>query len=200
METIKVPPEKKIELLTLCMARDSWNHTREALRSLQALGATPDHAMYDILLTAACVLYIRPFEKSHGLERLHAYAKFDDLDEADTLRKTHKIVDDARNQLMAHQQVSGWTKLLKGVSGALPGDRLVIRMGAGPMSYEVSAPTLEPGFIQHFMRLAAVQEGRANEALFNAAMPVLPSLIEDRKEFQIEAQQTPREPTAVGCS
>ena len=170
------------------MARDSWSRTSEALLRIQALKAVPDRTMYDLLLIAACVLYLRPFERSDGLIRLRDYANFDGVAGGDELRRIHVAVDKARNQIMAHRQVSGWDKLLQGTLDGKAGDLLVISVGNGPLSYEVSDPTLHPEFIGHFLWLAQVQEARANKAFFNAIGPVLPSLIVGRKKFLIEAE------------
>lgn len=73
-----------------------------------------------------------------------------------------------------------------------------MRIEAGkPMSYEVTAPTLERGFIEHFLRLACVQQGRANQAFFNAMVLALPNLIEGRGEFLIETEETKSGPTRL---
>lgn len=191
MTPIFTTPEKKKELLTLCMARDSWGHTLVALEHLRRLGVGPSDELYDVQVTAAAVLYMRPFERSHGLNRLTDYEVFNDVSGGDTLKLIHDAVDKLRNQITAHQQLSGWDRLLRGTPDAQPADRLVIRIGGGePMSYEVGTPALDPSFLEHFMRLAAFQQGRANSALFNSAASVLPSLIEGRGEFLIETQIT----------
>ncbi len=78
--------------------------------------------------------------------------------------------------------------VLRGVADAQPADRLVIRIGGGePISYEVGGPALDPDFLPHFSRLVRVQESRVNADLFNRVAAVLPSLIEGRGEFLIEA-------------
>jgi hypothetical protein len=157
--------------------------------------------MYDILLTAACVLYMRPFEKSHGLVRLSEYEKFDEYPDRADLERVHAAVDKTRNQIMAHQQVSGWDKLLKGVPDALPARRLIVRLGAGhPMSYEIGAPTLTPEFIHPFLHLVEVQHARANLAFFQAVVPQLPSSWEGLGEFSIEVHSMPAVPIFGGAA
>lgn len=188
MPTLNTTPETKKELLTLCMARDSWSHAIVALDQLRQSRATPEHDLYDVLITAAAVLYMRPFERSDGLNRLTAYETFGGTSESDTLRQVHTAVDRLRNQIVAHQQVSGWDRLLRGVPEALPADRLVIRIGGGePMSYEVGGPVLDPNFLPAFSHLVRFQEARVNGELFNRVASVLPPLIEGRAEFLIEA-------------
>ena len=54
------------------MARDSWRNALVALNQLRQSGAGPEHDLYDVLITAAAVLYMRPFERSDGLNRLFA--------------------------------------------------------------------------------------------------------------------------------
>lgn len=199
MQPVYVSAESRSELLSLCMARDSWSHALDALRQLIALGSDSDPTNYDVLLTAACVLYMRPFEKSHGLIRLEQYLNFDGLANSEDLRRTHEAVDKTRNQIMAHQQVSGWDKLLKGVPDALPAHRLIVRLGAGhPMSYEISAPTLRPEFLSPFAHLVSVQHGRANHDFFQAVVPLLPSSFTGLGEFSIELRPQSTGPVSIG--
>lgn len=97
----------------------------------------------------AAVLYMRPFERSDGLNRLTRYETFSGTSEADTLKQVHTAVDRLRNQ--------------------------TFHIGGGePMSYEVGGPVLDPHFLPAFSHLVRFQEARVNCELFNWVASVLP--------------------------
>lgn len=43
IQPVYISEEKRSELLSLCMARDSWTHALHALEQMIALGSHPDH-------------------------------------------------------------------------------------------------------------------------------------------------------------
>jgi hypothetical protein len=173
MHSITVRPELKKELLSLCYALESWRHAQAALIKLRDDAIQPDHVLYEVLTTAVVVLYMRPFEKSHGLRPLRDFEQFESDGDGQLLKDIHEAVDKTRNQILAHQQLSGWDKLLQHFQGAERAGKLVVSMGP-PLSYEVQSPTLSPDMAPFILRLMNYQSDRVQLRFIHELSKVLP--------------------------
>ena len=141
-------------------------------------------------MTGACVLYARPFKKAKGIVPLVELECFDDYSTGSQLLEVHMAAIEARDTVLAHQDVKKWPALLKDVPGARPVDEAIVTFSQGPFAIE-SGGLLPPENLHELLpELIALQLRRVDSLRFGLITGVLPPSFELPAQFRIEAEVT----------
>jgi hypothetical protein len=147
----------------------------EGLNDLRDL--VPNYGRYEVIMTGVCTLYWRPFG-GRKKTRIPELEKFDGDEIGGLMKSIHDSVDEARNQVLAHQQIDGWDAKLKHVVDALPATEVVVRVRP---HLGVEYPTLLPPANLHDLmpRLVAFQMRRAESLRLQLLHHLIPSSVTD---------------------
>lgn len=190
MQTIKVPPDTKRRLTSLNLAHSGWRSAQDVLGDIHARQLKPAFGLFEGLMTAACVLYARPFKKAKGIIPLVELECFEDYARGPELLEVHKAAIEARDTVLAHQDVKKWPTLLKDVPGARPVDEAIVTFSGGPFSIE-SGGLLPPENLHELLPdLIALQLRRVDSMRFGLVAGILPPSFELPAAFSIEAEPT----------
>lgn len=190
MQTIKVSPDTKRRLTSLNLAHSGWRSAQDVLSDIHARELKPDFGLFEGLMTAACVLYARPFKKAKGIIPLLELECFDDYSNGQHLLEVHKAAIEARDTVLAHQDVRKWPELLKGVPGARPVDEAIITFSGGPFTIESGGLLPQENLHDFLPELIALQIKRVDSLRFGLNTGVLPRSFELPAKFSIEAEST----------
>jgi hypothetical protein len=190
MQTIIVSADTKRRLTSLNLAHSGWRSAQEVLAEIHVRKLKPDFGLFEGLMTAACVLYARPFKKAKGIVPLVELANFNDYERGPQLLEVHRAAIDARDTVLAHQDVKKWPALVKGVPGARPVDELIVTFSGGPFAIE-SGGLLPPENLHELLPdLISLQLKRVDSLRFGLITGVLPPSFELPAKFSIETEGT----------
>lgn len=187
MQTIRIEAEKKRLLTTYNLALSGWRTSLTLLAEIRERKLKPDFGLFEGMMVGVCALYGRPFKRASGLVRLDKLATFGgNINEAH-LTAVHDAAIEARDLVLAHQDVAKWPGLLENVPDARPIDETIVTVLPGKLGIE-SGMMLPQGNLHELLPgLLEFQIGRLDRLRFNLVMSSLPPDFIIPAEFKIEA-------------
>jgi hypothetical protein len=175
MQLIHIDPDLKKKLTSLNFALGGWRTARELLAEIQRRQLTPDFGMFEGLMVGACVLYVRPFKKARGLVPLAELESFSDQKDEHYFAGVHQAALDARDCVLAHQDVSKWPTLLNGVHVARAPDEIFLTV-LPDLQMTIECGTLLPQGNLHELlpELVELQIRRVDNLRLNLVAGLLP--------------------------
>lgn len=199
METIRIAPEQKMKLTSYNLALAGWRTSLELLTEIRTRGLKPSFGMFEGLMVGACTLYARPFKRAKGLVRLDDLASFTGQRDEAYFSSVHQAALEARDLVLAHQDVAKWYQLLKDVPGARRPDEATVTVLAGNLGIEAGMLLPQGNLHELLPDLIAFQIRRLEGLRFNLVAGILPPSFFTPAQFRIEAidQTTPAKNDSV---
>jgi hypothetical protein len=187
MQIVRVEAEKKKKLTSYNLAISGWRTALELLVEVNNRKLQPGFGMYEGLMVGACALYGRPFKRAKGLIRLDELASFRGLPDETRHSELHQAALDARDLVLAHQDVARWPDLQNGIPNVRPIDEMIVTVLPGHLGIE-SGMMLPQGNLHELLpELIELQIRRLDKLRFNLVFSTLPSSFTTPAKFKIEA-------------
>jgi hypothetical protein len=187
MEALQVPAGIKSKLLSLSHAINGWEAASQLLLEIKRRQLEPSHGMFEGLMAGACVFYGRPFKKANGLVRLDELATFEGSRNAQQWKEIHRAALDARDIVLAHQDVGKWAALPRRPIVVTPPDEITITFAPDGIRFE-NASLLPPANLHELLPLLInFQTRRADGLRFQIVAKYWPPGSVSLTTYRIEA-------------
>jgi hypothetical protein len=185
--TLFISVEAKRRIQSITHALHGWVAAKELLQEIERKKLVPSHGLFEGLMVGACVLYGRPFKKAGGLVRLDDFASFTELPNAKYWSEVHQATIDARDMVLAHQDVKRWAALPRGPKGVTPPDEL--RLTFAPDGIRIDNVGLLPQANLHelLLHLINIQIERAERLRIDSITSSFPPGSVSMSTYRIEA-------------
>lgn len=184
MRTIHIGAEKKKLLTSYNLAHKGWKTVLDLLLEIKQRNLQPSTGAFEGLMVAVTVLYGRPFKSASGLTKLKEFASFDEYPNKAQLGILHKTALDARDWILAHQDVSRWPDLQQTSSDSKAIDKTYVTiLDDGILGVEAGM-LLPPGKLHLLMPdLLTVQIRRVEDQRIKLITACLPPNIVPPERF-----------------
>lgn len=183
--TIELPQLAHRRLVSLNLAYGGWETALQMLREIRDRKLLPSFGLFEGLMTAACVLYGRPFKAANGLVKLTEMEDFSEFDDGTELRQIHAMALDSRDKVLAHPDFERWEAMPATSHSNLAIGEIHVHLESGRTSFE-SVALLPPGNLHELMpRLLCAQIERVNRLRLLEVMYALPEFPQSPMDLRI---------------